>query len=75
MRLVWLVGSEPGAASAGRAGEDLALNFRGLWHRGCERRPPPPGPRSHALSQIYGSRESGMESLCPNGRSVWPNWS
>jgi hypothetical protein len=37
--------------------------------------PAPPGRRSHASSQIYGSRENGMESLCPDGRSVWPNWS
>ena len=25
--------------------------------------------------RIYGSRLNGMESLCPNGRSVWPFWS
>ena len=23
--------------------------------------------------RIYGSRLNGMESLCPDGRSVWPN--
>ena len=36
---------------------------------------PSGGRRSHASFRIYDSRENGMESLCPDGRSVWPNWS
>jgi hypothetical protein len=33
------------------------------------------GQRPCVSHHAYGSRLNGMESLCPNGRSVWPFWS